>query len=138
MTSIDALGRFRPFTIGFDRLFEDMERISNINDNFPPYNVIKYGIDSYIIEVAVAGFAKEELSIEFKDSVLKVEGKKLTETRDIQDFVHKGISERNFVRSWTLGEHVKVKEAEIVNGLLQISLEREVPEEEKPQVIKIS
>lgn len=135
MTSIDALGRFRPFTIGFDRLFDDMERISNISDNFPPYNVIKSSEDSYIIELAVAGFDKKELSIEFKDSVLKVEGKK--ETREI-DFAHKGISERNFVRSWTLGEHVKVKSAEVSNGLLIISLEREVPEEEKPQVIKIS
>lgn len=135
MTSIDALGRFRPFTIGFDRLFDDMERISNISDNFPPYNVIKSSEDSYIIELAVAGFDKKELSIEFKDSVLKVEGKK--ETREI-DFAHKGISERNFIRSWTLGEHVKVKSAEVSNGLLIISLEREIPEEEKPQVIKIS
>jgi len=135
MTSIDALGRFRPFTIGFDRLFEDMERISNINDNFPPYNVIKSSEDSYIIELAVAGFDKKELSIEFKDSVLKVEGNK--ETRDI-NFAHKGISERNFARSWTLGEHVKVKDAKVSNGLLVISLEREIPEEEKPKVIKIS
>jgi molecular chaperone IbpA len=135
MTSIDALGRFRPFTIGFDRLFEDMERISNINDNFPPYNVIKSSEDSYIIELAVAGFDKKELSIEFKDSVLKVEGNK--ETREI-NFAHKGISERNFARSWTLGEHVKVKDAKVSNGLLVISLEREIPEEEKPKVIKIS
>ena len=135
MTSIDALGRFRPFTIGFDRLFDDMERISNISDNFPPYNVIKSSEDSYIIEIAVAGFDKKELSIEFKDSVLKVEGQR--ETREI-NFAHKGISERNFIRSWTLGEHVKVKSAEVSNGLLIISLEREIPEEEKPQVIKIS
>jgi len=134
MTSIDALGRFRPFTIGFDRLFEDMERISNISDNFPPYNVIKSSDDTYLIELAVAGFDKSELSIEFKDSVLKIEGKK--ETREL-DFAHKGISERNFIRSWTLGEHVKVKSAEVSNGLLIVSLEREIPEEEKPQVIKI-
>jgi len=134
MTSIDALGRFRPFTIGFDRLFEDMERISNISDNFPPYNVIKSSDDTYLIELAVAGFDKSELSIEFKDSVLKIEGKK--ESREL-DFAHKGISERNFIRSWTLGEHVKVKSAEVSNGLLIVSLEREIPEEEKPQVIKI-
>ena len=134
MTSIDAFGRFRPLTIGFDRLFEDMERISNISDNFPPYNVIKSSDDTYLIELAVAGFDKSELSIEFKDSVLKIEGKK--ETREL-DFAHKGISERNFIRSWTLGEHVKVKSAEVSNGLLIVSLEREIPEEEKPQVIKI-
>jgi molecular chaperone IbpA len=134
MTAIDNFGQFRPFTVGFDKLFSDMERISNINDNFPPYNVIKSDEDSYIIELAVAGFSKDELFIEFKDSILKVEGKK--ETREI-DFTHKGISERNFVRSWTLGEYVKVKGAEVKDGLLVISLEREIPEEEKPQVIKI-
>ena len=134
MTAIDNFGQFRPFTIGFDKLFSDMERISNINDNFPPYNVIKSSEDTYIIELAVAGFSKDELFIEFKDSVLKVEGKK--ETREI-DFAHKGISERNLARSWTLGEYVKVKGAEVKDGMLIISLEREIPEEEKPQVIKI-
>jgi molecular chaperone IbpA len=134
MTSIDALGRFRPFTIGFDRIFDDMERISNVSDNFPPYNVIKSSDDLYFIELAVAGFDKSELNIEFKDSVLKVEGKK--ETREL-DFTHKGISERNFIRSWTLGEHIKVRGAEVSNGLLIISLERDIPEEERPQIIKI-
>ena len=134
MTAIDNFGQFRPFTIGFDKLFSDMERISNINDNFPPYNVIKSSEDTYIIELAVAGFSKDELFIEFKDSVLKVEGKK--ETREI-DFAHKGISERNFARSWTLGEYVKVKGAEVKNGMLIISLEKEIPEEEKPQVLNI-
>ena len=135
MTSIDTFGQFRPFSIGFDKLFSDMERISNINDNFPPYNVIKSSDDSYLIELAVAGFNKEELSIEYKDSILSVTGDNTT--RQELEFVHKGISERSFRRSWTLGEHVKVKSATVVNGLLVISLEREIPEEEKPQVIKI-
>tara|TARA_X000000950_G_scaffold262517_1_gene333879 strand:+ start:737 stop:1147 length:411 start_codon:yes stop_codon:yes gene_type:complete len=135
MTSIDAFGRFRPFSIGFDRLFDDMERISNHSTNFPPYNVIKSSDDSYLIELAVAGFNKEELSIEFKDSILTVKGDNTT--RQELEFVHKGISERNFVRSWTLGDHVKVKSAEVVNGLLVISLVKEVPEEEKPKIIKI-
>ena len=135
MTSIDTFGQFRPFSIGFDKLFSDMERISNINDNFPPYNVIKSSDDSYLIELAVAGFNKEELSIEYKDSILTVTGDNTT--RQELDFVHKGISERSFKRRWTLGEHVKVKSANVVNGLLVISLEREIPEEEKPQVIKI-
>ena len=135
MTSIDAFGRFRPFSIGFDRLFDDMERISNHSTNFPPYNVIKSSDDSYLIELAVAGFNKEELSIEFKDSILTVKGDNTT--RQELEFVHKGISERNFVISWTLGDHVKVKSAEVVNGLLVISLVKEVPEEEKPKIIKI-
>jgi len=136
MTAIDNFGRFRPFTIGFDRLFEDMERISNINDNFPPYNVIKSSDDSYLIELAVAGFNKEEINIEYKDSILSVTGDNTA--RQELEFVHKGISERSFKRAWTLGEHVKVKSATVVNGLLVISLEREIPEEEKPQVIEIS
>lgn len=136
MTAIDNFGRFRPFTIGFDRLFEDMERISNINDNFPPYNVIKSSEDSYLIELAVAGFNKEEINIEYKDSILTVTGDNTS--RQELEFVHKGISERSFKRAWTLGEHVKVKSASVVNGLLVISLEREIPEEEKPQVIEIS
>ena len=136
MTGIDTFGQFRPFSIGFDKLFSDMERISNHSTNFPPYNVIKSSDDSYLIELAVAGFNKEELHIEFKDSILTVTGDNTT--RQELEFVHKGISERNFKRSWTLGDHVKVKSANVVNGLLVISLEREIPEEEKPEIIKIS
>ena len=135
MTAIDSFGRFRPFAIGFDRFFEDIERVSSINDNFPPYNVIKSSEDSYLIELAVAGFNKDELNIEYKDSILTVTGDNTT--RQELDFVHKGISERSFRRSWTLGDHVKVKTATVVNGLLVISLEREIPESEKPQTIKI-
>ena len=135
MTAIDSFGRFRPFAIGFDRFFEDIERVSSINDNFPPYNVIKSSEDSYLIELAVAGFNKDELNIEYKDSILTVTGDNTT--RQDLDFVHKGISERSFKRSWTLGDHVKVKSATVVNGLLVLSLEREIPESEKPQTIKI-
>ena len=135
MTAIDSFGRFRPFAIGFDRFFEDIERVSSINDNFPPYNVIKSSEDSYLIELAVAGFNKDELNIEYKDAILTVTGDNTT-IQDL-DFVHKGISERSFRRSWTLGEHVKVKSATVVNGLLVLSLEREIPESEKPQTIKI-
>ena len=135
MTAIDSFGRFRPFAIGFDRFFEDIERVSSINDNFPPYNVIKSSEDSYLIELAVAGFNKDELNIEYKDAILTVTGDNTT--RQDLDIVHKGISERSFRRSWTLGDHVKVKSATVVNGLLVLSLEREIPESEKPQTIKI-
>ena len=135
MTAIDSFGRFRPIAIGFDRFFEDIERVSSINDNFPPYNVIKSSEDSYLIELAVAGFNKDELNIEYKDAILTVTGDNTT--RQDLDFVHKGISERSFSRSWTLGDHVKVKSATVVNGLLVLSLEREIPESEKPQTIKI-
>ena len=120
MTAIDSFGRFRPFAIGFDRFFEDIERVSSINDNFPPYNVIKSSEDSYLIELAVAGFNKDELNIEYKDAILTVTGDNTT--RQDLDFVHKGISERSFRRSWTLGDHVKVKSATVVNGLLVLSL----------------
>ena len=135
MTSID-FGRFRPITIGFDKIFEDMEKLSNIHDNFPPYNIIKLNDDEYQIELAVAGFSKEDIDIRFKDSILTVAGEK--ETRSDVDFSHKGISERNFLKSWTLGDYVKVGDAKMKDGVLIISLFKDVPEEEKPQIISIS
>jgi len=148
MTSINTsnIGQFRPFSIGFERLFDDIERISNNpQSNYPPYNVIKSSKDEFLIELAVAGFDKSELSIEFKDSILKVEGKKETryerknivEGNDFPSFTHKGISEANFMKSWTLGDYFKVKTGEVVNGILIISVQREIPEEEKPLEIKI-
>ena len=136
MTSIDAFGRFRPFSIGFDRLFDDMERISNHSTNFPPYNVIKSSDDSYLIELAVAGFNKEELSIEFKDSILTVKGDNTT--RQELEFVHKGISERNFVRTFKLAEYVEVSSAKLEDGILRVGLFKNVPEAMKPKKIDIS
>ena len=136
MTAIDNFGQFRPFTIGFDKLFSDMERISNINDNFPPYNVIKSSEDSYLIELAVAGFNKEELSIEYKDSILSVTGDNTT--RQELEFVHKGISERNFVRTFKLAEYVEVSSAKLEDGILRVGLFKNVPEAMKPKKIDIS
>jgi molecular chaperone IbpA len=135
MTSID-FGRFRPITIGFDKIFEDMEKLSNIHTNFPPYNIIKLNDDEFEIELAVAGFTKEEINIQFKDSILTIAGEK--DTRADVEFSHKGISERNFMKSWTLGDYVKVGDAKMKDGLLIISLFKDVPEEEKPQIISIS
>ena len=120
MTSIDTFGQFRPFSIGFDKLFSDMERISNINDNFPPYNVIKSSDDSYLIELAVAGFGKDDLSVMVKENNLTIEG-------DISHkdsaFVHQGISQRKFSRNFVLAEDVLVKGSDLSNGILSIFLE---------------
>ena len=134
MTSIDTFGQFRPFSIGFDKLFSDMERISNINDNFPPYNVIKSSEDSYLIELAVAGFGKDDLSVMVKENNLTIEG-------DISHkdsaFVHQGISQRKFSRNFVLAEDVLVKGSDLSNGILSIFLERVVPEEKKARTIDI-
>jgi molecular chaperone IbpA len=136
MTSIDAFGRFRPLTIGFDRLFEDLDRVSTQSDNYPPYNLIKVDEDSFFIELAVAGFSKDEITIEFKDRVLTITGDSSPRVDGV-DFIHKGISERNFIRKFTLAEHIVIKTAKVNNGLLVITLDREIPEEDKPQIIKI-
>jgi molecular chaperone IbpA len=133
--TLDAFGRLRPFTIGFDRVFKDLEKLQNVSETYPPYNLIKSSDDIFFIELAVAGFNKNDLEIEYKNSILTIKGK--TSKKEEVNYIHKGISERSFTRVFTLAEHIKVKTAEVTNGLLVISLERDIPEEEKPIAIKI-
>lgn len=126
-------------TVGFDRVFDLLDRqITNSASNgYPPYNIIKEGEDSYKVEIAVAGFREDELDITVKDSILVVTGEQKRD-EDSTTYLHKGISARNFTRSFTLGDHVEVKNATVQNGLLVITLEREVPEEAKPKKIAIT
>lgn len=134
---------YTPFTrstVGFDRLFDVLDRQFANSPNsgtYPPYNIIKTSEDSYQIELAVAGFREDELDITVKDYVLSVTGEQKRD-EDTTNYLHKGISARNFVRTFTLGEHVEVKGATVQNGLLIIDLEREVPEEAKPKRISIT
>jgi molecular chaperone IbpA len=105
-------------------------------NSYPPYNVELLAEDKYRITMAVAGFAKNELAIEVQENTLKVTGIKSEKERERQ-FLHKGISERNFDRKFQLGDHVKVLAADIENGLLHIDLERLIPETKKPRSIEI-
>tara|TARA_Y100001970_G_C14236147_1_gene861914 strand:- start:2364 stop:2837 length:474 start_codon:yes stop_codon:yes gene_type:complete len=128
-----ALGITVGFDSIFDRLFDDYDRNSN-NSGFPPYNIRKEQDDLYTIEMAVAGFSKEDLEAEVKDSILTVRSK--TEKEE-GEYLHRGIAKRSFSRSFTLSDDMVVKDADLVNGMLTISLERIIPEEKKPRMIEI-
>ncbi len=136
MTHLDIFGQFRPFAIGFDRYFEDLERMSNISQtNYPPYNVVKVDEEHFAVELAVAGFSKKDISITKGKNVLIIEGKLEDESKD---FVHKGVASRAFKRSWTLSDDIVIEGAELKDGILSVSLEKVIPEEDKPVEIKIS
>ena len=136
MTHLDIFGQFRPFAIGFDRYFEDLERMSNITQtNYPPYNVVKEDDEHFTVELAVAGFSKKDVSITKEKNVLVIEGKVEDESKD---FVHKGLASRAFKRSFTLADDVEISGASLKDGILKVSLERIIPDEDKPVSIKIS
>ena len=142
MTTIEAFGQFRPFSVGFDSIFEKLSEASiPHSNNYPPYNIVKRGDNQWFIELAVAGFSKKDIDIELKENNLTVTCSKDKNDNDVKnetdEFVHKGISERNFYKTFALAEHVEVKGAEIVDGILSIELMRNIPEEKKPRLIPI-
>lgn len=126
--------------IGFDRMFDDMESrfVNQMSNNYPPYNVIREGDNHYTIEVAVAGFKKDEIKVTTEDGTLVIEAtKEVVEDADGPTYLHRGLASRAFTRSFNLAEHIKVKGAEIKDGILTVKLEREVPEELKPKIIDV-
>lgn len=133
---------FRRATVGFDRLFEDLHRSieTNRGDNYPPYNSIKTGENTYVIELAVTGFSESELAVELKENVLTVTGThgEEEETHYTPEYLHRGLARRNFVRQWTLGDHVEVKGVFVRNGVMNIQLEQIIPEEQQPKSIAIT
>jgi molecular chaperone IbpA len=128
------------FGIGFDSLFDDLMRVSNLqsNSNYPPHNVIKTGDDTVTIEVAVAGFAEGEIDIALEKRLLTIAGARKRAEDDTYEYLHRGISSRDFKHTFTLAEHVEVKNATIKDGILAVQLERLVPEEAKPKTIAIT
>jgi molecular chaperone IbpA len=128
-----------PFFIGFNRDFDKLSRIHThaTGTNYPPYNVITTDDeDVFFIELAVAGFAKEDLEVSVKDQVLTVKGE-IKDSKDETTYAHRGIATRKFTREFALGEFIEVTGAVAENGMLKISLERIVPEDKKPKSIKI-
>jgi molecular chaperone IbpA len=125
--------------LGFDSLFDNFEqRFANqINNTYPPYNVIKHDEDTYEIEVAVTGFSKDEVTVEIDQNQLVVKGQRKEVEMTETTYLHRGLASRDFTRSWTLAEHMEVKEGKIKNGVLTIELKRVVPEALKPRVLKI-
>ena len=127
---------YGPFGIGFEQLFQEFDSIHKENSNvYPPHNVVKLTDDTYVIELAVAGFSQKELNIETIENSLVITGEKVE--KDGREYSHKGISARKFTRRFTLAEYVHVSEASLQNGILSISLKKIIPEEKKPRTIEI-
>lgn len=125
-------------TVGFDRLFTMLDSLAQPDQGqtYPPYNIEKTGDNAYRITMAVAGFGEDELSLEAREHVLTVTGKK-SDDSDTGEFLYRGIAKRAFERRFQLAEHVEVKGAELKNGLLHVDLAREIPEAMKPRKIDI-
>jgi molecular chaperone IbpA len=138
LTTLDLPSIHRSF-IGFDRLFDEMEtRFANSqSQGYPPYNIAQINEDEYVITLAVAGFGMDNLDITKDKNVLKIEGTAPKGDEEV-NYLHKGIGGRSFRREFTLADHVEVVNATLDNGMLNVYLKREVPEELQPKQIKIN
>lgn len=142
---LSIFNSLRPFSIGFDNMFDQFESLLgdgglSIQSNYPPYNIRKAGKDKYAIEVAVAGFNKDDVEVEYEDNLLTVKTKKVDKAveKDMDgEIIHRGISQRSFSRSFTIADDIKVEGAEIKDGLLTINCEKIVPEQKKRKLIPI-
>ena len=134
-----------PFSIGFDDMFDQFENMLgngglSMQSNYPPYNIRRTGQDKYSIEVALAGFSKNDVEVEFEDNLLTVRTKQVDKSENKNDdgeIIHKGISQRHFARSFTIADDVKVNGAQLKDGLLTIACERIIPEHKKRKLIEI-
>ena len=136
----DTLTPLYKASVGFDQLVNEFfNDTSFVNTSgYPPYNISKDKNDIYEITLAVAGFKKEDIDIELEDGTLKITGKSEVLDSSEKEYLHKGIAERNFVRTFKLAEYVEVKSAKLVDGILRVSLFRNIPDAMKPQKIDIS
>ena len=141
--NLSVWNSLRPFSVGFDSIFDEFDRMlestERYSTNYPPYNIKKVNDTDYRIEVALAGYDKDDIEVELKNSALTVRNKTKEQTIDEKGngVIHKGISTRQFERAFTISEDIKVKDAELKNGLLTINLERIIPDEKKPRLIDI-
>jgi molecular chaperone IbpA len=141
----DVFGRdmfkdYDKFFVGFEDQFN---RIAKMHDdltknipNYPPYNIKKTGDNTYVIELAVAGFAKQDIEIELADGKMIIKGNVQSQENE-NDFLWKGIATRNFTRAFALEDQIEVKDAEMINGMLKVFLERIIPEHKKPKKIEV-
>jgi molecular chaperone IbpA len=144
--NLSIFNNLRPITVGFDNVFDQLEYMMDDNffrgnvANFPPYNIVKTGENTYDVELALAGFNKKDIDIEYKENVLIVKSKKQDSPEEIDpdgNIIHRGISKRMFSKSFTIANDVEVKGAELKDGLLKVTLERIVPEHKKAKTIEI-
>jgi molecular chaperone IbpA len=140
LTKIDqnVLSQLNRALIGFDRMFDAYESRSHTSTGYPPYNIVKTEENKYLIEMAVAGFKKSEIIVELEQNQLTIRGQcEVSDETANREYLHRGLSSRDFVRTFPLAEHIVVKEAKIENGVLTINLERIIPDALKARVIDI-
>ena len=140
MRNFDLTPLYRS-TVGFDRFAGVLDQLmagDAPQPSYPPYNIEKTGDDSYRITVAVAGFGENDLNVEVKEGQLTVTANKRDAEGEKPVYLHRGIAERGFERRFQMADHVRVSGAELVNGLLHVDLEREIPEALKPKTISIN
>ena len=142
--NLSIFNNLRPITVGFDDMFDHFEHMMDDSffrgtmGNFPPYNIVKTGDNTYDIELALAGFNKKDIEVEYKENILTVKSKKQEETKDEDgNIIHRGISKRMFSKTFTIANDVEVKGAELKDGLLKVSMERINPEHKKAKTIEI-
>ena len=144
--NLSIFNNLRPITVGFDNMFDHFEHMMDDSffrgtmGNFPPYNIVKTGENTYDVELALAGFGKDDIEVEYKENQLTVKSKKQDkqeETDEDGNMIHRGISKRFFSKSFTIANDVEVKGAELKDGLLTVSMERIVPEHKKAKLIDI-
>ena len=130
--------KFLPYSVGFDSLFEKLFDMDMDNSNsYPPYNISKIDDNNYVIEMALAGFNKDNIQLELANGELTVKSKKKDTSEKDVNVIHKGISLRSFVRKFTLSDEILIKSAEMKDGMLTIKLEKFIPESKKPKLISI-
>jgi molecular chaperone IbpA len=136
LNKLDALSRA---LIGFDTMFDQMERRygNSVNNNYPPHNILRIADNEYAIQIAVTGFEKNEISVTIENNVLIVKGESITTDYPTEQYLHRGLATRDFVKEFPLAEHIEVSGATIKNGMLTVNLIRNIPESAKPKVIDI-
>jgi len=142
--ALSIFNQLRPVSVGFDSIFDHFEKMFDNDDgfrfpliNYPPYNIVKTGTYTYNIEVALAGYNKKEISVEYADGVLTIKSIKEEKSDDKKGVIHKGIAKRYFSKSFTIADDIKIEGAELKDGLLKVYLMKIVPEGKKPKTITV-
>lgn len=144
--ALSIFNQLRPVTIGYDNVFDHFERMFDDDfrslavPNFPPYNIVKTGKNTYDVELALAGYSKKDIDVTLEEGVLTIKSVKTKEEKEVEDnngVLHQGIAKRFFSKSFTIADDVEVKGAELKDGLLKISMERIIPEAKKARTITI-
>ena len=138
--ALSIFNQLRPISIGFDDVFDHFEKMFDSDfsaANYPPYNIVKTGPEKYDIEVALAGYSKDDIRVDYSESQLTIKSVKEDKKGEEEGVLHKGIAKRFFSRTFTIADDVEVKDAELKDGLLKVSLKRIVPEGKEARQINI-